>query len=110
MHFILKRILKVQKISVGCVPHILTVGQKQVQTAKQLLKMFKFSQRQFTNIVTGDKTWVQYFKPVINIGFKIWLTKLTCSYQKKQKHKEDFYYLFFSCGDIAVQIPETQES
>ena len=63
VHFI----LKVRKISARWIPHILTDDQKQVQvqTAKQLLKMFpKFNQRQFANIVTGDKTWVHYFEPV----------------------------------------------
>ena len=52
VHFILKRILKVRKISARWIPHILTDDQKRVrvQTAKQLLKMFpKFNQREFAN-------------------------------------------------------------
>lgn len=31
--------------------------------------------RQFTNIVTGDKTLVHFFEPVRQIRNKIWLTK-----------------------------------
>ena len=48
VHIILKRILKVRKISARWIPHLLTDEQKRVrvQTTKQLLKKFaKFKQR-----------------------------------------------------------------
>ena len=53
VHFVLKYILKVQKISARWTPHILTDEQKRVckQRAKQLPKMFqKYNQRQFANL------------------------------------------------------------
>ena len=35
----------------------------------------EYAQRQFANVVTGDKTCVLDFKPVMKIGNKIGLTK-----------------------------------
>ena len=42
VHYILKNILNVRKISASCVPYLLNDGQKKqrVKTAKQLLKIF----------------------------------------------------------------------
>ena len=111
VHFILKRILKVWKIFARWIPHILTDDQKriQVQTAKQLLKMFpNFNRRQFANIDNGDKTWVHYFKPVRKIGNKIWLTKhgrRPVVAKRTMSTKKVLYCIFFSCDGIAVQIP-----
>lgn len=45
----------------------------------------KFNQRQFANIVTGDKTWAYYFEPVRKIGDIIWLPKNGSCH--KHKHK-----------------------
>lgn len=43
--------------------------QKRVQTARQLLNMFPvFSQRKFSNIVTGDETWIPSLEPVRQNG------------------------------------------
>lgn len=111
MHFILKRILKVRKISARWIPHILTDGQKKVriQTAKRLLKMFpNFNQRQFANIVTGDETWVHYFEPVRKVGNKLWLTKHSrrpVVAKRTMSTKKVLYCIFFSCDGLAVQIP-----
>lgn len=64
-----------QTMSARLISLILTDDQKQVrvkQHAKQLLKLLpKFNQRKFSNIVTGDKTWVHHFKPVGQIKNKI---------------------------------------
>lgn len=111
VHFILKRILKVRKISARWIPHILTDDQKKVrvQTAKRLLKMFpNFNQRQFANIVTGDETWVHYFEPVRKVGNKIWLTKhgrRPVVAKRTMSTKKVLYCIFFSCDGLAVQIP-----
>ena len=66
-HLILKRHLKVRKISARWVPHLLTDEQKRqrVKVAKKLLQMFpKYDKKQFANVVTGDETWVHYFESV----------------------------------------------
>lgn len=110
-HFILKRILKVRKISARWIPHLLTDYQKRgrVKMAKQLLKKFpKFNQRQFANIVTGDETWVHYFEPVRKVGNKIWLTKhgrRPVVAKKTMSTKKVLYAIFFSCDGIAIQVP-----
>ena len=59
VHLILKKHLKVRKISARWVPHLLTDEQKRlrVKVAKKLLQMFpKYDKKQFANFVTGDET------------------------------------------------------
>ena len=78
VHLILKKHLKVRKISARWVPHLLTDEQnrQQVKVAKKLLQMFpKYDKKQFANVVTGDETWVHYFEPVRKVSNKIWATK-----------------------------------
>ena len=78
VHLILKKHLKVRKISARWVPHLLTDEQKRqrVKVAKKLLQMFpKYDKKQFANVVTGDETWVHYFEPVRKVSNKIWATK-----------------------------------
>ena len=75
---ILKKIIKVSRISARWKPHLLTPEQKRcrVSFAKKLLKMYpKYDCRQFSNVVTGDETWVHYFEPRRKINNKIWATK-----------------------------------
>ena len=77
VHLILKKHLKVRKISARWVPHLLTDEQKRqrVKVAKKLLQMFpKYDKKQFANVVTGDDTWVHYFKPIREVSNKIWAT------------------------------------
>ena len=74
VHLILKKHLKVRKISARWVPHLLTDEQKRlrVKVAKKLPQMFpKYDKKQFANFVTGDETWVHYFEPVRNVSSKI---------------------------------------
>ena len=57
VHLILKKHLKVRKISARWVPHLLTDEQKRqrVKVAKKLLQMFpKCDKKQFANVVTGS--------------------------------------------------------
>ena len=78
VHLILKKHLKVRKISTRWVPHLLTDEQKRqrVKVAKKLHQMFpKYDKKQFANVVTGDETWVHYFEPVRKVSNKIWATK-----------------------------------
>ena len=58
-HTILRRDLKMRKISARWIPHLVTKEQKLalVRITKQLLKQFpKHNNRSFANIITGDET------------------------------------------------------
>ena len=66
VHLILKKHLKVRKISARWVPHLFTNEQKRqrVKVAKKLLQMFpKYDKKQFANVITGDETWVHNLSP-----------------------------------------------
>ena len=111
VHFILKKILHVRKITARWVPHLLTDAQKKqrVKTAKKLLKMFpKFDQKQFANVVTGDETWIHYFEPVRKVSNKIWATqncKRPIIAKRTISAKKVLYAIFFSVEGIAIQVP-----
>ena len=111
VHLILKKHLKVRKISARWVPHLLTDGQKrqQVKVAIKLLQMFpKYDKRQFANFVTGDETWIHYFEPVKKVSNKIWATKHSkrpiiakCSLSANKV----LYAVFFSGEGVAIKVP-----
>ena len=57
VHAILKKHLKVRKITARWIPHLLKDEQK-----KTRVTMYpKYSKKAFDNIVTGDDTWVYFF-------------------------------------------------
>ena len=59
VHYILKNIFNVKKLSARWVPHFLTGGQtnQRVKIAKQMLKIFpKFDEKKFANVVFGNET------------------------------------------------------
>ena len=111
VHLILKKHLKVSKISARWVPHLLTDEQKRqrVKVAKKLLQMFpKYDKKQFANVVTGDATWVHYSEPVRKVSNKIWATK----HSKRpiiDKHslsaKKVLHAIFFSGEGVAIKVP-----
>ena len=111
VHLILKKHLKVRKISDRWVPHLLTDEQKRqwVKVAKKLHQMSpKYDKKPFVNFVTGDETWVHYFEPVRKVSNKIWATK-------HSKHpifaklsltaKKVLYASFFSGEGVAIKVP-----
>ena len=55
-HCILKRTLKVQKISGKQKPHLLAVGQKEHAYQSNCINVFKVHPKAICNFVTGDKT------------------------------------------------------
>ena len=78
VHLILKKHLKVRKIFVRWVPHLLTDEQnrQRVKVAKKLLQMFQIcDKKQFAKVVTGDENWVYYFEPVRKFSNEIWASK-----------------------------------
>ena len=111
VHLILKKHLKVRKISARWVPHLLTDEQKRqrVKVAKKLLQMFpKYGKKQFANVVTGDETWVHYFEPVRKVSNKIWATKHSkrpIIAKRSLSTKKVMYAIFFSGEGVAIKVP-----
>ena len=58
-HTILRRDLKMRRIIARGIPHLVTKEQN----------------RSFTNIITGDETWVHFYEHKRKIQNKIWATK-----------------------------------
>ena len=78
VHFILKRVLKVRKISARWIPHLLSDEQKRtrMKMSKQLLKKFpEYKKKVFDNLVTGDETWVHFYEPKRKVDNRIWALK-----------------------------------
>ena len=111
VHLILKKHLKVRKISARWVPHLLTDEQKRqrVKVAKKLLQMFpKYDKKQFANVVTGDETWGHYFEPVRKVSNKIWATKHSkrpIIAKRSLSTKKVLYAIFFSGEGVAIKVP-----
>ena len=111
VHLILKKHLKVRKISARWVPHLLTDEQKRqrVKVAKKLLQMFpKYDKKQFDNVVTGDETLVHYFEPVRKISNKIWATKHSkrpIIAKRSLSTEKVLYAIFFSGEGVAIKVP-----
>ena len=111
VHLILKKHLKVRKISARWVPHLLTDKQKRqrVKVAKKLLQMFpKYDKKQFVNVFIGDETWVHYFEPVRKVSNKIWATKHSkrpIIAKRSLSTKKVLYAIFFSGEGVAIKVP-----
>ena len=112
VHLILKKHLKVRKISARWVPHLLTDEQKKkrqrVEVAKKLLQMFpKYDKKQFANVVTGDETWVHYFEPVRKVSNKIWATKHSKRpiIAKRSLSTKKILYAIFSGEGVTIKVP-----
>ena len=110
VHLILKKNLKVRKISARWV-HLLTDEQKRqrVKVAKKLLQMLpKYDKKQFANVVTGDETWVHYFEPVRKVSNKIGATKHSkrpIIAKRSLSTKKVLYAIFFSGEGVAIKVP-----
>ena len=105
VHLILKKHLKVRKISARWVPNLLTDKQKRqrVKVAKKLLQMFpKYDKKQFANVVSGDETCVYYFEPVRKVSNKIWATKHS---KRPIIAKRSLSTIFFSGEGVAIKVP-----
>ena len=111
VHLILKKHLKVRKISARWVPHLLTDQQKRqrVKVAKKLLQMFpKYDKKQFANVVTCDETWVHYFEPIRKVSNKNWATKHSkrpIIAKRSLSIKKVLYGIFFSGEGVAIKVP-----
>ena len=109
-HTILRRDLKMRRISARWIPHLVTKEQKlaRVRIAKQLLKQFlKYNNRSFANIITGDETWVHFYEPKQKIQNKIRATKggkRPCIAKRTMSIKKVMYVIFFTNQGPAIQI------
>ena len=110
VHSILRKHLKMNKITARWIPHLLTEEQKRlrVKTAKSLLKMYpKYNNRLFANIVTGDETWVHFYEPKRKHENKIWATKhmkRPCIAKRTMSVRKVMYAIFFTNQGPAIQI------
>ena len=109
-HIILKKILKVRRLTARWIPHLLTDEQKhqRVETARELLKRYpKFNKNVFNSFVTGDETWVHFFEPQRKINNKIWATKNAkrpCVAKRLQSSKKVMFAIFFWTKGPVAQI------
>ena len=73
---ILHKELDLHKVCAKWVPHVLTEENKKnrVEISKQLLEILENG---FQNIITGDKTWVNYFTVSSKESNKSWVKKAT---------------------------------
>ena len=73
---ILHNELDLHKVCAKWVPHVLTEENKKnrVEISKQLLEILENG---FQNIITGDKTWVNYFTVSSKESNKSWVKKAT---------------------------------
>ena len=111
VHLLLKKHLKVRKISARWVPHLLTDEQKRqrVKVAIKLLQRFpKYGKKQFANFATGDETLVYCFEPVRKVSKKIWATKHSkrpIIVKRSLSAKKVLYAIFFSGEEVVIKVP-----
>ena len=109
-HTILRHDLKMRRISARWIPHLVTKEQKlaRVRITRQLLKQFpKYNNQPFSNIITGDETWVHFYEPKRKIQNKIWATKggkRPCIAKRTMSIKKVMYVIFFTNHGPAIQI------
>ena len=109
-HTILRRDLRMRRISARWIPHLVTKEQKlaRVRIAKQLLNQFpKYNNRSFANIITGDETWVHFNKPKRKIQNIIWETKggkRPCIAKYTMSIKKVIFVIFFKNQGPTIQV------
>jgi len=114
VHFILRKCLKVRRITARWIPHLLTEKEKQqrVSIAKKLLKMYpSYNSRTFADFCTGDETWVHFFEPRRKINNKIWTGKqarIPCIARRLQSVKKFMYAIFYSPQGVVASVPINQ--
>lgn len=110
VHTILKKILKVRRLTARWIPHLLTDEQKRqrVKTARELLERYpKFDKNVFNSFVTGDETWVHFFEPQRKVNNKIWATKNAkrpCVAKRLQSSKKVMFAIFFGTKGPVTQV------
>ena len=107
VHLILKKHLKVRKIFVRWVPHLLT--DEQNRQRDKVAKMFQTcDKKQFANVATGDEDWIYYFEPVRKFSNKIWASKHSrrpIIAKRSLSARKVWYAIFFSGEGVAIKVP-----
>ena len=109
-HTIIRRDLKMRRISARWIPYLVTKEQKlaRVRIAKQLLNQFpKYNNRSFANIIISDETWDHFYEPKRKIQNKVWATKggkRPCIAKRTMDIKKVMYVMFFTNQGPAIQI------
>ena len=102
IHAILTNHLHMRKVCAKWVPHLLTAEQKmaRVKAAKQLLKTYgKCNKRKFSDLLTGDETWIHFFEPQRKHDNKMWVVKNGARpiiAKRCQSAKKILYAIFFN--------------
>jgi len=68
----------------------------------------KYDKKHFTNVVTGDDTWVHYFEPVRKVSNKIWATKhdkRPIIAKRSLSVKKVVNAISFSSLGVAIKVP-----
>ena len=110
VHLILKKHLKVRKISARWVQHLLTDEQKRqrVKVAIKLLLMSpKYDKKQFANFVTSDETRVHYLESVQKVSNYIWAMKHSKPpniAKRSLSAKKVLCAIFFSGEGVAIKV------
>jgi len=111
VHFILRKVLLVNKKCARWIPHLLTEeqNQKRVKKAKQLLELYpNLQQKRFADFITGDETWVHFFEPKRKSANRVWATKHArrpVIAKRTITVKKVLYCIFFTNNGPAIQIP-----
>ena len=107
---ILKKRLDLRKVCARWVPHLLTEEQKtqRLKCARELLKTYKGCNNQvFSNLLTGDETWVHMFEPQRRADNKQWKRidqKHPCIAKRTISSKKMLYAIFFNSSGPVIQV------
>ena len=97
VHFILKKILKVTKISACWIPHLLTMSRNE-QRCKWQSNCWRSTQnirkRCLVSLITGVETWVQFTESKHKVDNGIWDLKMP-SIAKRTLTAKKLYAIFF---------------
>ena len=108
---ILTRVLKLRKVCARLIPCLLTEDQKRerVRIASELLDIYNNAdQNSMNEIVTGDETWVYFYKPDSKEKNKVWVgenDERPKVARRSRTSKRIMYALFFDCQGMVARIP-----
>ena len=90
--------------------HLLTEQQKKerIRKAKQVLKMYqKYYSYRFSDLITGDETWVHFLEPKRKCSIRVWAIKYAkrpVIVKQTATVKKVLYCIFFLCHGPAIHV------
>ena len=103
--------LGLRKICAHWVPHLLNEAEKdrRVKIASELLQIYDgCDDKRLCEIVTGDETWISFFKPAGKENNKVWIGENGARPQiarRSMSVKRVLYAIFFDARGIVARIP-----